>query len=103
MRFLSLGVLFLKLLSLEIMLCLRERKEELMGLTAGQPSRKTSTPTAKSILSYFCRCSISMIIFEINGIKTIKVEKLSKLCCKILDLLNLSEIYQNLEKLNSCD
>jgi len=102
-RFLSLGVLFLKLLSLEIMLCLRERKEELAGLTAGQPSRKTSIPTAKSILSYFCRCSISMIIFEVNGIKTIKVEKLSNLCCKILDLLNLSEVYQNLEKFNSCD
>ena len=101
-RFLSLGVLFLKLLSLEIMLRLREREEELAGLIAGQPSKKTSAPTAKSILSYFCRCSISLFIFEVNGIKTIKVEKLSPLCCKILDLLNLNDIYLNLEKFNYC-
>jgi transposase len=99
-RFLSLGVLFLKLLSMEIMLRLKERKEELIGLTAGQPSRKTSTPTAKSILNYFCRSSISLIVFEANDIRRIQIEKPSLLCCKILELLNLSNMYLNIEKFN---
>lgn len=94
-RFLNLGVWFQKLLSLEIMICLKKNKQMLVGLTAGQPSRKTSNPTTKSILSYFCRCNISICIFEVNGVKTFQIDNLSGLCCKILDLLSLSDVYVN--------
>jgi transposase len=96
-RFLNLGVWFLKLLSLEITIRLKEEKQVLVGLTAGQPSRKASHPTAKSILSYFCRCNISLCIFEVNGIKTFQIDNLSSLCFKILNLLNLTDIYVNLK------
>jgi len=75
----------------------KEDKQVLVGLTAGQPSRKASNPTAKSNLSYFCRCNISLCIFEMNGIKTFQIDNLSSLSSKILDLLNLTAVYENLK------
>lgn len=97
LRFMCLGVLILKLISLELMIALREKKEVLMGLTAGQPKRKTSKPTAVSIFGYFYRSNITLGYVQIDGQWHGSISKVPELCLKILILLGLNEnIYSGL-------
>lgn len=96
-RFLELGVYFLKIMSLELMIALKKNNEEIMGLTAGQPKRKTSTPTAISVLGYFSRCGMSLSRIKVNSVWNNIISPLPELCHKILSLLGLS--YEAYEKL----
>lgn len=98
-RFLGLGVYFQKIMSLELIIALKKNNEEIMGLTAGQPKRKTPTPTTISVLSYFSRCGINFSSIKIDGIWKNIISPLPELCLKILDLLGLSDnIYEKLKK-----
>lgn len=104
LRLMTLGVMFLKILSLEITIALRERQEVLMGLTAGQPKRKTEKPTAVSVLSYFYRSYITLSSVEINGKWKNSITKLPDLCCKILNMIGLSEsIYYQISDFKNKD
>ena len=90
-RFLGLGVHFQKIMSLELMIALRKNNEEIMGLTAGQPKRKTPTPTAISVLSYFSRSGINFSGIKINNVWENIISPLPEVCLKILNLLGLNE------------
>ncbi len=97
MRFLSLSVIFLKMMALELMLRIKESQDSLIGLTAGQPKRKTNTPTARSVLNYFYRKHIKMNHIKIEGKEYSITSTLPELSVKILDLLGLEEqVYTDL-------
>jgi transposase len=60
-RLLSLGVRILALLEHQVRSRLEEQKEELSGLYAGNPKRRTSRPTSELLLRAFCRVSLVVL------------------------------------------
>jgi transposase len=92
---LSLALRLLSLLEWTVRKKLRDNGQTLTGLYAGQPGRKTATPSTELLLKAFK--GISLVIVETAGKVLAQVLSLSTLQQKLLDLWELpADLYQRL-------
>jgi hypothetical protein len=68
---------------------LAEEKEELSGLYAGQPKRKTARPTAVRILRAIVRMEITAVRLESAAAATGSLTALPPLLARFVALMNL--------------
>ncbi|MGB0930276.1 MAG: hypothetical protein ACPGVB_05850, partial [Chitinophagales bacterium] len=90
------------LIEVKVAKTLKENEKPLKGLTPGNPSRKTYTPTAKMLLQRFKGLSFT-IVFEDNMPISLALTPLDNTQIEILELMAIPiDLYeQQLIKLNS--
>jgi transposase len=95
-RLLSIGLRVLTLLEFQVRSSLKENKEKLAELYAGNPKRETARPTAEMILTAFK--DITLILIEVKNEIYANLTNLSPLQERILDLLGFPiTIYTQLD------
>ncbi len=94
---LSLGLRMLTLLEWEVRERLRQKKETLQEVYAGQPGRKTSRPSAELLLGVMKTISISVV--EVHGEIHVLLSPLSKVQQRILGLWGLPvDLYEKVAR-----
>ena len=90
-RLLTIALRLLTLFELRVRAGLAEAGETLSGLYEGQPTRKTSRPTATRLLKAIARMEITLTRVESGGESQWYVSELPPLLLRILGLIDLSE------------
>ena len=90
-RLLMIALRLLTLFELRVRAGLAEAGEQLVGLYEGQPTRKTSQPTATRLLKAIARMQITLTCVRAGDESQWHVSALPPLLLRILGLVNLSE------------
>lgn len=96
MRLLIIALKLAGVITSKIRMRLQETNEELQEIYAGQPKKRTGSPSIKTLLNLFYRQGLILTGVYLEGTWKWGLSKMSSTCKRILALLQIEEAYDKM-------